>query len=222
MPSLPKTVSSSINKAFQGLAKPYIGLAEIFKEGIRNEESATRVLTEAQAGHEIFFGPDMNIGLIRQVVDAYRISSVQHLSQTYAAMTITEITRRTSPDPNDLHDTGHFVTGLISSGALNASISQPSEDPASWVVNFNCETKLLPSEQTEEQQYLDLRRQAGRIKTLMNQVAEADRQLGLSEAYIKEARKARKFEAEGGDDEHGPQHVGAAGNDMDEDMMADL
>ena len=157
------------------------------------------------------------------MISAFRQFSVLKLGKTFAALTIADIARRTSPDPNDHAGTGEYVIHLISIGVLNATISQPSNDPASWILRFSDSTSG-PLSRTEEQQHQHLEKQTRKIKLLMEHVREADRKLSLHKDYIAEAKKAKKTrsnDAEGGMDE-GPWMTHGDGYEHDEDMMADL
>ena len=162
---------------------------------------------------------DFNSGLVRQVIAAFRQFSVLQLEKTYAALTIAEVTRRTSPDPNDYAGTGQYVVHLICSGSLNASLSEPSEDPASWIVRFSDPT-TGPLARSEEQQYESLAKQTRKVQTLMDHIREADRKLSLSKDYIAEAKKAKKIGPGGEAEAAWAMHN--EGFDQDEDMMGDL
>ena len=87
-------------KTFQSLGKPYTALADLFKNGVKNEESNSKIIAEAQYAH-LCWRDDSNEGLVKQVIHAYRRFSVQHLEQAYTALTVGDVTRSTSPDPNN-------------------------------------------------------------------------------------------------------------------------
>ena len=156
-----------------------------------------------------------------QVIDAFRQFSVLRLEKTFAALTVADITRRTSPDPNDYAGTGTYLINLVSSGKLNATISEPSEDPASWIIRFPDETSG-PLARTQEQQYEALAKQTQKIQSLMAHIKETDRKLSLSNEYIRDAKKKRKEKAETGENGDSFQTSGMDGFDQDEDMMADM
>ena len=166
---------------------------------------------------------DCNYGLIVQVISAFRQFSVLRLEKTFAALTVADITRRTSPDPNDYAGTGEYVIHLISIGVLNATISQPSHDPASWILRFSDSTSG-PLSRTEEQQHQHLEKQTQKIKFLMDHIREADRKLSLNKDYIAEAKKAKKARQNGqeGGGEENPWLAHGDAYEHDEDMMADL
>lgn len=166
---------------------------------------------------------DFNRGLVVQLVTAFRQFSVLQLGKTFAALTMADIARRTSPDPNDYAGTGDYVIHLISTGVLNATISQPSNDPASWILRFSDSTSG-PLSHTEEQQHQHLEKQTRKINLLMEHIREAERKLSLNKDYISEAKKAKKTrhnDLEGGMDESQWMTHGDA-YEHDEDMMADL
>ena len=109
---------------------------------------------------------------------------------------------------------------LISSGQLNAGITQPSEDYASWVVRFSDPTSG-PLARSEEQQLAGLVKQNQKIEKLMGHIREADRKLSLSKEYIGDLRKKKKQNGDGGVD--GSSWLNQPeGYDQDEDMMADM
>lgn len=157
------------------------------------------------------------------MVKAFRQFSVLQLGKTFAALTVADVTRRTSPNPNDYADTGDYVIHLISTGVLNATISQPSNDPASWILRFS-DSASGPLSRTEEQQHQHLEKQTQKIISLMDHIREVDRKLSLNKDYIAEAKKAKKArlnDVEGGMDES-PWMTHGDAYEHDEDMMADL
>ena len=106
---------------------------------------------------------------------------------------------------------------------MSATITQPSNDPASWILRFSNSTSG-PLSRTEEQQQQQLGKQTLRIKSLTEHIREADRKLSLNKDYIAEAKKAKKARQNGleggGDDSPWITHGDAY--EHDEDMMADL
>jgi COP9 signalosome complex subunit 3 len=163
---------------------------------------------------------DFNSGLVRQVIQAYRRFSVLRLEKTFAALTVADIARKTSPHPNDYAGTGQYIVSLISAGEFNATLSEPSEDPASWIVRFSDSTSG-PLARSEEQRYDALVKQTGKIKVLIDHIGETDRKLSLSKDYISDAKKKKKEKLVDGED--GSPWIGQdTPFDHDEDMMADL
>ena len=166
---------------------------------------------------------DCNRGLVIQVVKAFRQFSVVQLGKTFAALTVADVARRTSPDPNDYAGTGNYVIHLISIGVLNATIAQPSNDPASWILRFS-DPGSGPLSPTEEQQYQHLEKQTQKIKLLMEHIREADRKLSLNKDYIADAKKAKKARQNDLQGHEGELPMFSVDDvyEHDEDMMADL
>ncbi len=114
---------------------------------------------------------------------------MQHLEQAYQALTVADVARRTSPNPDDHAETANYLLDLISRGVLNAEVSGGSSDePATWVLRFNSFAGNEIHLQSEEQQYAALRRQIDKVAALTEDVREIDRQLGLGKEYIHDAK----------------------------------
>lgn len=176
-----------------------------------------------QVGHLLTFSKDRNIGLIFQVIDAFGRFSILKLGQTYVALTIADITKRTSDNPNDYNGTARQLMSLISAGQLNATLTQ-ADDVRNWVLRFATSSTTGPLARTEEQINEEINKQFTRTTALSNHVKELDRKMGLSKEYIDWAKKAQKGKelSPNGDLEpshfHGPDEYGPD----DEDMMEDL
>ena len=159
------------------------------------------------------------------MVQAFRQFSILQLGKTFAALRIADIARRTSPDPNDHAGTGDYIIHLISTGVLNATISQPSDDPGSWILRFS-ESTGGPLSRTEEQQHQHLEKQTHKIELIMESIREADRKLSLHKDYIAEAKKVKKSRQnmpQSGEDESSfPIFTPGDDYEHDEDMMTDL
>ena len=171
---------------------------------------------------------DLNGGLVRQVLKVFRKFTVLQLKSTFAALTIADITRklsvdpRTTPDPSEYVETGRYMVSLISSGQLNATISEPSDDPATWIIRFSDSTSG-PLARSEEQQHEALVKQTRKIESLISHIGELDRKLSLSKDYISDAKKKKKEQPNGDGSEAGSAWMThGEGFDHDEDMMADL
>lgn len=163
------------------------------------------------------------MGLVFQVVDAFRRFSILKLGQTYTALTIADVAERTSDNPNDYDETAQHLMSLISAGQLNATITQAG-DVRNWVLRFATSSTTGPLARTEEQVNEEITKQFARTTALTNHVKELDRKLGLSKEYndwTKKAQRSKELSPNGdlepshshGLDEYGPD---------DEDMMGDL
>lgn len=164
---------------------------------------------------------DYNSGLVRQVIDAFRQFSVKKLAKSFAALTVADIARKTSPDPNNHAETGQYVVHLICAGQLNATVSEPSENPASWIVRFSDSTSG-PLARSEEQQFDALVKQTRKVKVLMDHIRETDRKLSLSKEYVGDAKIRRKAKDVDDVTEKSSWMNSDHPFDQDEDMMADM
>lgn len=156
------------------------------------------------------------------MVDAFRRFSILKLQKTHVALYIRDVAHRTSPNPTDYLETLHYVSSLISSGQLNATLVESPEDPAAAVLRFPTASQPGPQTRTEEKLLEDLRAQTSRIINLNDHVREIDRRLGLSKDYIDSAKKMHKNKDAG---PYVDLNSTLPINDdyvADEDMMADL
>ncbi len=166
---------------------------------------------------------DCNTGLVFQVIDAFRRFSILKLGQTYAALTIAGIAKRTSDNPNDYDGTARYLTSMISAGHLNATLAQAG-DIQKWVLRFAASSTSGPLARTEEQMYEDINKQLARTTMLSNHVKELDRKMGLSKEYIDWAKKAQKSKELSPNGDLDPSHFHGPDDfaPEDEDMMEDL
>ena len=210
----PKTANPSAVKSVKAIAKPYDCLADAFKSG-----SLARLRGEIEEGQQ-FWAQDCNTGLVLQVFDSFRKFSVLRLGNTFAALSIAEVARRTSPDPTDLNETAAYVTFLITTGQLQAVITHsPSTDPPTLPI-----LRFLPSSstlKTESQISIDLAMQTAALQKLLKHVGDNDYRLEISKEYVDMLRKLKKQKEQAGK-EDGSGFQGATFDDVDEDMMADL
>lgn len=157
-----------------------------------------------------------------QVIDAFRRFSILKLEKTYVALRISDVTQRTSPEPHDHAETASYVTFLITSGHLNATLVKSAEEPQAWILRFATSSARGPQARSEQQQYEELVKQTRRTIKLTDHVRELDRRLGLSKEYVDWARKLQKSREAGGSGELNSFVGGGDEYLIDEDMMADL
>ena len=174
-------------------------------------------------GKLIRISQDRNIGMVLQVMDAFRRFSILKLGQTYAALTVAEVAQRTSDDPYNSDETARYLMLMISNGELNATLTKV-EDVGRWVLRFATSSTTGPLGRTEEQLNEEINKQLARTTILSNNIKMLDRKMGLSREYIEWAKKVPKdkeFSPNGELDPgpfQGPDHFGLE----DEDMMEDL
>ncbi|KAK2738735.1 hypothetical protein FQN55_000452 [Onygenales sp. PD_40] len=207
--SMPKTVTPQLTKTYKSLAKPYDVLAEIFQTG-----SLARLQAEITAGETVWRN-DNNMGLVSQVLIAFRRSSILKLEKTFAALSIPDLASYLAPGDET---TDIFVAGLITEGRLRGCLMQPSNLSEPTILRFTpSASNLGHSAEIQFQTYLTSQR--NRLETLVRNVNGTDLKLELGREYVENLRKAsRRAEADGRDG--GP--AAGGGFDMDEDMMGDL
>lgn len=134
---------------------------------------------------------DSNVGLVTQVIRAYRRFSVIKLRDNYVAMKIAEVARRTSPDPTAYEETAIYVSSLISSGHLNATVILNTDNHSQWIVRF---AELDPEELAcMERSRLDaLAKQMDHTSALVAQVKGMDQRMSLTKEYLEHEKKAQK------------------------------
>ncbi|KAL8998174.1 MAG: hypothetical protein Q9169_002728 [Polycauliona sp. 2 TL-2023] len=176
--SLPKTTSSQVVKNVRTVGKPYEALALIFQYGIANEHDVRRLNAEVHVGHQRW-SSDHNVNLVLQVLDAYRQFTIAKLELTYVALPLSEVGQRTSPNPNDHAETAQYITGMIHSGQLNATVEERGNDQGSWVLRFTTSTS-----RSEQYRHEELKRQVAKTAKVAEHVRETDRKLSLNKDYI--------------------------------------
>lgn len=161
------------------------------------------------------------MGLAVQVLDAFRRFLILRLEKTYAAIPISAITRLTSPEPDNNAETEAYVTSLIASGQLNATLG-PSTDPTKGsMLRFAASSTEGPLARSETQQYEDLLRQTEKLAELGKHIKDTERRLELSREYLDWARKNRRNKAGGENSVNYPLYSND-GYGVDEDILADL
>ena len=202
---------------YHSLSKAYDGLAQVFEDSLSRYENASRLVSECQVGHQ-FWIEDSNAGLVRQVVEAYRRFSVMRLGAVYAAMPMSGVARHISRTPEDLNEATTYISGLISSGHLNASLEHDPSGSEDRLLRFLNSTSKSSAPRGEGQ-FADLVAQVERIKDISGEAQLLDRELGLSKESIQATKKARA-----GTDSDAPNGMEDLMNEamIDEDMMEDL
>lgn len=216
--SLPKTVTSQVAKQLRTLGKPYEALGEIFKDGQSKELDARRLNAEIHAGNQKW-SEDHNLGLVFQILDAYRQFTVVKLGSTYAALPLPFVAQRISSNPNDIVETAQYIATMISNGRLNATLDQRTQDPQSWVLRFALSPSTGPYARSEQENYEELLKQAARNAQLAQHVRETDRKLSLSKEYINWLKQSKKDEGNPANEGHEISMLPSQHDD--EDIMGD-
>lgn len=210
VPSLPKGANKNVIRNIHALTRPYDSLAEAFASG-----SLTRLKGELEEGQSFWLN-DCNFGLVLQVYDAFRKFSVLGLANIYAALPLTEVARRTSAEPSDLVEAASYITSLIVSGELKATLTQAQEPAVPATLRFSS----LPSvPRIESDLHHDLQIHQLELEIVLKHLQDSDHRLEISKEYVEKMRVMKKHK------EHEAKAEGLSGPPMaefDEDVMADL
>ena len=156
----------------------------------------------------------MNFGLVKQVVLAFQRFAILKLGKTYLSLSIAEIVKRTFLDSNDFSDVARDLEILISTGQLNATLTQRGTTSDTWILRFNDEVEA----KSEAQQLRELKATEARLLDLSARITESDQKIGISKEYLEWCRKA---EAKSKDGASGFSDI-IEDFTQDEDMMVDV
>jgi len=209
--SLPKGASKNMVRNIRALARPYDCLVEAFTSG-----HLVRLKEDIEEGQS-FWLSDCNFGLVLQVYDAFRKFSVLALANIYAAVPLTEVARRTSPDPLDLVETASYIASLIVSGELNATLTQTQDPAAPATLRFLASTAVS---RTEADLHHDLQTHQAELESILKHLQDSDHKLEISKDYIEKLRHMKKQKEQ--QDKAGGSGRGHAATEFEEDVMADL
>ncbi|MCJ1389811.1 hypothetical protein MMC18_002668 [Xylographa bjoerkii] len=210
--AMPKTTSSHAARTYRAIAKPYDTLAEAFKDG-----NGEKLYAELQAAQQIW-QKDCNMGLVLQVLNAFRRFLILKLEKTYAALPISLVAQQTSPQPSNIAETESYLTSLIASGQLNATLVPSAETS---VLRFASTSHDGPLARSEMQNFQDLQMQTEKFSYLTRHIKDTERRLELSKEYLEWARKNQKSKDAGAGTAN-PGTTGNSGYGVDEDMLADM
>ena len=161
------------------------------------------------------------MGLVLQVLNAFRRFLILKLEKTYAALPISLVAQQTSPQPSNIAETESYLTSLIVSGQLNATLSPSANVAEKSILRFAATSHDRPLARSEMQNFEDLQTQTKKFAYLTRHIKDTERRLELSKEYLEWARKNQKPK----DPRAGTANAGIAGNTeygVDEDMLADM
>ena len=207
--SVLKGANKNVMRSIHALAKPYDCLVEAFASG-----RLVRLKSDIEEGQS-FWLTDCNFGLVLQVYDAFRKFSVLRLANIYAALPLSEVARKTSPDPSDLVEVASYIARLIVSGELNATMTQPPDAAVPATLRFLSSSVS----RTEADLHHDLQMQKAELEDILKHLQDSDHRLEISKEYIEKLRlmkRQKEQEAQVGGS------VGQVMADLEEDVMADL
>ncbi|KIV82467.1 hypothetical protein PV11_04577 [Exophiala sideris] len=210
-PTVPKVASQTAIRHIRAIAKPYECVADVFKAN-----NISRLRAEIEVGNGIW-QEDGNYGLMVEVFQSFRKFAILKLRKTFAALPLSGVAQRTSPDSSSVSETKTYVEALIATGDINAVITT-SDDGSNEMLRF------LPAptaQKSETQIEAVLRSQTGELRSLLSHVQDTEYRMGISREYIDYLKKLKKMkEDEKKNATNGARN--ATADDVDEDMMEEL
>ena len=214
----PRAMISTASKHVRILAKPYECVAEAFKNS-----NVNLLAGEIQEGMDMWESEN-NYGLIIEVIAAHRRFAILNLRKTYTALSIEDVARFTSPEPDNVQETLTHVQNLITTGFLQAQLTA-SKSGGLGVLRF-----LEPSAtvQSEDQVQAILTQKTTQLQALLLHISDYDHQIEVHSDYLGwllKAKKAKDQEKKDGRGNHGnngyPMGRPPPGGFEDEEMMVD-
>lgn len=180
----PATITIHTLKAFHAIAKPYETIGELFMTS-----TAQRLKQEVEFGQKIW-RDDYNFGLVWEVLGAYQKHQIRALSNVYAALSMSEVTRKTfsgqtGRNLSDDNSTENLIRQMIAEGSLNASIGKNPGGPA--ILRFEPIQALNESEMAQK-----LGAAVKSIQAVTKDIKYTDHRLTEDKEYIKWAVQQRK------------------------------
>ena len=215
VPGLPRSASQTGVKHIRAMAKAYDCVVEAFKGSDRQ-----RLQAEIEQGMEIW-NDENNYGLMVEVFNAHRKFAILRLAKTYAAVSVAEVTRQTSAEPDNVPETLLYLQNLIANGSLQATITQ-SQTGAGQILRFVPDSTQKSEEQVEQ----DLGAKSHELQVLLKHINDIEYRTEISREYVDFLRKLKKTRED--DKKDAATAGGGKGkqlssvDDIDEDMMEEF
>ena len=166
------------------------------------------------------------MSLVLQVLSAFRRFLILKLGRTYAALPLPDVARVTSPAPINIAETEQYVTQLIASGQLNATLVPAPDSSKPSVLRFAASSAEGPLARSEAQQYEELVVQTNKMASLAAHMKGMDRRIELSKEYLDWTRKTRRVRINDEAGGMGGSALGvgdyADGWGVDDDVLAEM
>ena len=214
-------MNQATSRALKAVCRPYDVIAEDFVS------QPARLRADIEAGtSEGIWSRDGTSGLLQEVLRAYRKFAVLSLAQTFTALPISEVARRTSPNPSNLTETREYISDLIITDELKAIITDDEQVPTLRFLGGDEATR------SEIQLQAEIAQNKTKLSQVMELVSTIDHRIEMSPEYIEHLRRLKKTKEDDdtvGRKYGGPGHGagGKGGNTssvtdpLDEDVMAD-
>ncbi|KAL5332629.1 hypothetical protein BJX70DRAFT_392851 [Aspergillus crustosus] len=208
----PKLVAAQVTRLYQALARPYISIAEAFETG-----DLEKLRTEINLGQSTWRA-DKNTGLVLQLFEAYDRFVVMKLGKTFSAVTVQNVLRRASFCTKGPLVIEEFVSTLVMSKGLRATLSQSSTKSLTML-------RFSPRKQSLLYQEERIRKRLVRGRSALNAIAagiaQTDQVLELSQENLQFLAKNRRWNANAEKLGTVDTTDGGASGDVDEDLMGE-
>ncbi|KAL4869949.1 hypothetical protein BDV12DRAFT_166695 [Aspergillus spectabilis] len=209
----PKLVAPHVTRVYQSLARPYISLAEAFEGGDLQKMSA-----EIDLGQSIWRA-DNNTGLISQLPEAHDKFMIIKLGKTFSAVTMRDVLQRVSSCTKEPLDIEEFVSSLVMSKELRATLSQSSSSESLTMLRFSLRTQSSVFQ--EEHIRARLVRGRSALNAIAGGIAQTDHALELSQENLQFLAKNQRWSANSEKPGTVDSNEGGGGGDIDEDLMGE-
>ncbi|KAJ5888824.1 hypothetical protein N7495_008865 [Penicillium taxi] len=204
----PVSITSQHLENLQFHAKPYIDFAQAFISS-----DYKKVEAQVQASQDLWTA-DYNMGLINQVLVAFKKYSLIKINKTFAALTVSEISEQLSWLPDDPKGAESSIASLIMSGALNAVlVHRPMADTMVRFINETTSPRLSHEIETQDR----FKGESQSLEALMRGLTEINHSLGLSDAYVDGLETSQHME-----EDRAMTTMTNIGTDIEEDLMVDF
>ncbi|KAF3392521.1 COP9 signalosome complex subunit 3 [Penicillium rolfsii] len=205
-------ISPHVVKLYHSLAKPYVNLAHSFQR-----DDLKHLEAEVDAARDIWC-TDNNMGLVSQVLGAYSKHTVLGIKQTFAALTVKELTNQVSSVRMSDEATESFIASLIMSGAVKATLVQHSSRGSSTMLRFS-EAHSLTQLSDERRTQICLAREKQSLGTLMGHLDEISHHVELSDEFVDSLQKGQIWSTTS---DVNPGISEDAALEIDEDLMGEV
>lgn len=186
-PTLPPTTSSSAQKAYAVIGKPYASIAHAFEH-----KSAEALKKECEALGPQFFAEEKNKGLVKTILEHYQRWRILKLRDIYTKISLEQIrtltqSAETGAECESEEQILSLLEDMIQNGMLNGRV-EPAQDgkPAHLVF-------VTEKEQLSEREFaVQMAQAAQRIRDLAPLVKATNERLATSREYVRSLTRERK------------------------------
>ncbi|KAH8881581.1 hypothetical protein GQ53DRAFT_787969 [Thozetella sp. PMI_491] len=196
-PSFPSNTSSSAQKAYNVMGKPYQAVAKAFEQ-----PTADQLKTELTTLGQQFWREERNLGLVNEVLAHYQKWQVLKLRDVYTKISLEQIRTSTQDAETAANlptepEVVRLVQDMIEDGMLRGEITKPANGKPAYLT-------FLPEAGLSEARFADeIRESARRIQGLEPALKVTHERLATSRDYIRHLVKEKARADKGGPNEMG-------------------